>query len=164
MTDFPFTAKLSTTSAGYSSGIDLGIIEDPSPSWENKCDPMDYPDTPPVEQEFYDFSGASLQIEINGWKAFSNWADAIAWKESIAKLLTGSQYDDSAQRWLAIYIHGYTGFTNELWFLRDDMTVAQDSASNGPVHVILESFKPKVKSGDQPAYEYSLRCYQQVKY
>ena len=145
-----FVGKISTTSGGYASGIDLGVF-----SWKEShrepCTPMGRMDTKPSEQEFSTDEGAFLEITITGEYGTSSttWANIATWKKSIQDLITGSQYDDSADRYLAIY----SG--DGVWPLNN---------TAAPIHVILESFEPEIPEGTAPTCKYTLKCYQQVSY
>lgn len=141
-----FSGKLST-STNYAAGIDLGYIESITPVFSGSLDPMSYPDTPASEQEFYDMSGASLSITVKGKWTGSSWSTGISWMWSIAALITGSQYDDAASRYLSVY-------DGSTWMF----------GSSAPIHVIVESFEPTLACGTQPMIEYTLKVNQQAVY
>lgn len=159
--------RLSTSATTYdSTGIDLGAIESIDYPKQSPLDPMSYPDTPAKDQEFYDQAGAELEVSITGEYGGNSitWAQCFAWAESIQALITGEQYDSSQPRYLALYQKDIYGPGNHLWVLRDDPTLAQNSASNGPIHVIVESFIPKIGSGSSPSLGYTLKVKQQAPY
>jgi len=107
---------------------------------------MGYPDTPASEQEFYDWNGASLTVTVTGKYTASTWATAFTWMQNVAALLSGSQYDDSASRYLSIYESTTYVFPTQ------------------GIHVIVESFEPTISGGTAPCIEYTLRVNQQVSY
>jgi hypothetical protein len=135
-----------STSTSYSSGYSLGTIEKLSMSYQNPCDPLGWPDTPVSEQEFCDDSGASLTVTVTGRYTSSSWGTVLTWMQNVAALLTGSQYDDSQSRYLAIYEGTTYVFPTQ------------------GIHIIVESFEPTISEGTQPLIEYTLKVNQQVSY
>ena len=135
-----------STNTSYSSGYSLGNIEKLSLSYQNPCDPMGWPDTPVSEQEFYDMSGASLDVTVTGKYTSTAWSTVFTWMQNVAGLLTGSQYDDSQSRYLAVYEGSTYVFPTQ------------------GIHVIVESFEPTISAGTQPMIEYTLKVHQQVSY
>ncbi|OPY30355.1 MAG: hypothetical protein A4E31_00405 [Methanomassiliicoccales archaeon PtaU1.Bin030] len=145
-----FVGKLSTTSAGYSSGVDLGIFTWKE-VWREPVTPLGWPDVPPSEQEFTTDEGASLEITITGetGPTVTSWSGVASWKASIQAFITGMQYDESQSRYLAIY-NG-----DGVWPINN---------TSSPIHVIIESFEPEIEAGSSPSCKYTLKCYQQVSY
>lgn len=135
-----------STSTNYASGYSLGYIEKLSLSYQNPCSPMGWPDTPASEQEFCDDSGASLTVTVSGKYTSSSWGTVLTWMQNVAALLTGSQYDDSQSRYLAVYEGSTYVFPSQ------------------GIHVIVESFEPTISEGTQPLIEYTLKVNQQVSY
>jgi hypothetical protein len=107
---------------------------------------MGWPDTPVSEQEFYDMSGASLDVTVTGKYTSTAWSTVFTWMQNVAALLTGSQYDDSQSRYLAVYEGSTYVFPTQ------------------GIHVIVESFEPTISAGTQPMIEYTLKVHQQVSY
>jgi len=83
---------------------------------------------------------------VNGRYTSSSWSTVITWMNNVAALLTGSQYDDSQSRYLAVY---------------DGTTYVFGTQG---IHVIVESFEPTISEGTQPMVEYTLKVNQQVSY
>jgi len=140
-----FTGYISTTTS-YSGGYSLGTIERLSPSWQNPCDNMSWPDTPASEQEFYDMSGASLTVTVSGRYTSTSWSTVLTWMQNVAALLSGDQYDEMRSRYLAIYDGNTYVFSTQ------------------GIHVIVESFECNIAGGDAPCIEYTLKVNQQVSY
>lgn len=165
MTEIKLIGKLSTSDSTYdSTGIDLGTF-----AWE--YDHAEQTSSfgligPAREQEHESSMGAERTIIINGQygPTGATWAQVYAWMEAMDALITGSQYDDSAHRYLCLYHKNLYSTGVHLWGLRDDPSLAQSSSGNKPMHVIVESFAPKIGTGTSPEVSYTLRVKQQVKF
>lgn len=158
-----FVGRISLTAAGYATGIDLGTLEDIKKPLASPLDTMTFPSLPASEQETMD-QGAVRQITITGSIGFSSEEELIAWQESIDDLIDGNQYWNNEERYLAIYKPDSFGTDRHLWYIRADTTLDQDSTSNAPILVIIESFDPSGKGGEVGSCDYILKCTQQKAY
>jgi hypothetical protein len=160
-----FIGRLMYYSGATPAFIELGCIDSISDPKRSPLDILGFPGMDADEQETMDNEGAFYEFNISGEYVGDDWAEVIAWKESIQRLINGLQYDNSLMGgnvWLLVYYPDYPGYSNDLWYVRHNISLPMDSASNTGVHVMLESFEPMGHSGEQPAIKYSMKMIQQL--